>query len=242
MIQDLNGASVLLTGASRGIGRAVALALGGQGARVGLVARTRDQLEAVAAAVRNARGEALPLCCDVSDPDAIEQAVGTCAKSFGRLDVLINNAGVFHEAAVADMALEDWEHTLRVNATAPFLFCRHALPIMSAQGHGTIVNVASTSGIKGYLYQSAYCASKHALMGFTRCLALEAKADNIRVHAICPGGVRTEFIADTYLAERLEGETMLEPENIADLVVFLLKQPGNVDLPEIIVRRRHLET
>jgi 3-oxoacyl-[acyl-carrier protein] reductase len=112
---------------------------------------------------------------------------------------------------------------------------------MKEEGRGHIVNISSTSGTKGYLYQAAYCAGKHALMGFSRSLALECRPHSIHVTVLCPGGVDTDFIAGTYLSERLEGQTMLEAENVADLVVYVLMQPANVDLPEIVVKRFHVD-
>ena len=238
---EINGAVALVTGAGRGIGRAVAEALAGAGMRVALVARTATELDAVAAAIRTGGGEVVSIVADLSDPSQADTAVRTAIQAYSRLDVLVNNAGVFLESPRADMKLADWERTLRVNATAPFLLCRAVLPVMRRQGAGEIVNIASTSAVKGYRFQSAYCASKHALLGFSRCLALEVRSDNIRVHTVCPGGVRTKFIAGTYLSDRLQGQAMLEPENVADLVRFLIGQPVNVDLPEVTLQRRQLD-
>lgn len=237
----LAGKAAIVTGASRGIGRACALALARDGVRVAAIARTEAQLEALTETIAAEGGEALAIVCDVAEPHQIRLAVERCKAQFGAVDILVNNAGIFVEGNVADIALADWERILRVNITAPFLFCQQVLPLMASQGGGKIVNIASTAGTQGYVYQSAYCASKHALIGFSRCLALEAKPRNVHVHILCPGGVRTDFVAGTYLAERLDGQTLLEPEDIARLVLFVVKQPDNVDLPEIIVRRCHRE-
>ena len=240
MAKELSGRTAIISGAGRGIGRSVALALSVAGAEVALLARTEEQLCSLADQIIREGGKALPVPCDVSDPGQISAAVTACRERFGRIDILVNNAGIFLEAPVAEMSLADWERVLRVNATGPFLLCRTVLPSMFEQGGGRIINIASTSGVQGYLKQSAYCASKHALVGFSRCLALEVKPRNVHVHTVCPGGVRTDFIAGTYLSERLEGQAMLDPENIAELVVFLAKQPDNVDIAEVIVRRCHI--
>jgi len=237
MASELSGKSAIVTGAGRGIGRAIALALAAEGARVALLARTESEIRVLAEQIERDGGDALPLVCDVAEADRIASAVAACAARFERIDVLVNNAGVFLESMVEDMAPDDWERVMRVNATGPFLLVKAVLPLMKAQGGGKIVNISSTSGVQGYLKQSAYCASKHALLGFSKCLALEVKPHNIHVHTVCPGGVRTDFIAGTYLSERLVGQTMLEPGNVAELVTFLARQPDNVDIAEVIVRR-----
>ena len=153
------------------------------------------------------------------------------------MDFLINNAGTFLEKAVPDIQLADWERVLRVNLTAPFLLTREVLPHMIARRQGRIVNIASTASTQGYLHQSAYCASKHGLLGFGRSLAMEAKPHNVHVHTLCPGGVDTDLIKGTYLGERLKGQPMINPEDIAEMVLFLLRQPDNIDLAEVVVRR-----
>ena len=136
-----------------------------------------------------------------------------------------------------EIQLADWERVLRVNLTAPFLLTREVLPHMIARRQGRIVNIASTSSTQGYLHQSAYCASKHGLLGFGRSLAMEAKPHNVHVHTLCPGGVDTDLIKGTYLGERLKGQPMINPEDIAEMVLFLLRQPDNIDLAEVVVRR-----
>lgn len=233
----LAGQCALVTGAGRGIGRAVALALAGAGAKVALLARSKDQLDRVADEIRAGGGEAVAYPCDVAREGEIVAGVAECHRQLGRVDILVNNAGVFLDKPIPEITLDEWDRVLRVNATAPFLFCRAVLPLMREQGGGRIVNIASTSGVQGYVGQSAYCASKHALVGFSRCLAIEAKPSNIHVYTLCPGGVRTDFIAGTYLSKRLEGQPMIEPSNIGDMVVFLLSQPPNVDIAEVVVRR-----
>ena len=108
---------------------------------------------------------------------------------------------------------------------------------MISQGAGRILNIASTASVQGYLHQAAYCASKHGLLGFSRSLAIELKPHNIHVHVLCPGGVDTDLIKGTYLGERLKGQTMIRPEDIAEMVLFLLRQPDNIDVAEVVVRR-----
>lgn len=221
----LSGKSAIVTGASRGIGLAIARALAREGVRLGLLSRTRPDLG----------GEFV--ACDLADLEQIPAAVRQLLERLGTVDFLINNAGTFLEQSVPDMQLADWERVQRVNLTAPFLLTREVLPHMITRREGRIVNVSSTSGMQGYLHQSAYCASKHGLLGFSRSLALEVKPHNIHVHALCPGGVDTDLIKGTCLGERLKGQPMINPEDIAEMVLFLLRQPDNIDLAEVVVRR-----
>ncbi len=154
-----------------------------------------------------------------------------------RVDLLVNNAGVFHESAVVEQELDDWERVLRINLTAPMLLCRLILPLMIAAGGGRIVNIASSSAVQGYAGQAAYSASKHGLLGLARCLALEARPHNIHVHTLCPGGVDTDLIRGTEVGRRFEGQPLIVPQDIADLVLFCISQAGDVDMPEVVLRR-----
>jgi len=224
---SLAGKTAIVTGASRGIGRAIALALAREGVRLGLLGRTQPQPPV--------SGEFVT--CDLADPDRIPTIVRQLVERLGEVDYLINNAGAFLETPVTDMKPADWERVMRVNLTAPFLVTREVLPRMIARRQGRIVNISSTAGVQGHLHQSAYCASKHGLLGFARSLAMELKPHNIHVCTLSPGGVDTDLIKGTYLAERLKGQPMIAPDDIAEMVVFLLRQPENIDLPELIVRR-----
>jgi NAD(P)-dependent dehydrogenase (short-subunit alcohol dehydrogenase family) len=224
-MNPLAGKCAIVTGASRGIGLAIARALAREGVRLGLLSRTKPAL-----------GTEF-VVCELADPEQVTVATRQLVERLGPVDALINNAGTFLEKPVVETPLADWERIQRVNLTAPFLITREVLPQMIARRQGTIINIASTASVQGYVRQSAYCASKHGLLGFARSLALEVKPHNIRVHTLCPGGVDTELIKGTFLGERLKGQPMINPEDIAEMVVFLLRQPGNIDLPEIIIRR-----
>jgi len=221
----LKGKSAIVTGASRGIGLAIARALAREGVRLGLLSRSRPDLA----------GEFV--ACDLAELDRIPSAVRQLTERLGPVDFLINNAGIFIEQPVAEMQLADWERMLRVNLTAPFLVTREILPQMIARKQGRIINISSTSGVQGYLHQSAYCATKHGLLGFARCLAMEAKPHNVHVYNLCPGGVNTDLFKGTYLGERLKGQPMIKPEDIAEMAAFLLGQPENIDVAEVVVRR-----
>ena len=224
---SLRGKAALVTGASRGIGLAIARALAKKGVRLALLSRTKPP--------RGTRGEFTP--CDLANLAEIPVAVAHAVQYLGGCDFLINNAGLFLEKPSGEMSVADWERVLRVNLTAPFVLCRELLPHLRANGGGRIVNIASTASVQGYQHQAAYCASKHGLLGFARSLALETKRDDIHIYNVCPGGVDTDLIRGTELAARLKGQPMIRPADIAELVVFLLKQPTNIDVPELVVRR-----
>jgi len=222
---SLKNKTAIVTGASRGIGLAIAKALAREGVRLGLLSRSKPGIG----------GEFI--ACDLADLDKIPGAVRHLVERLGTVDFLINNAGIFLEKPVPEIQLADWERILRVNVTAPFLLTREILPGMIARRQGRIINVSSTSGSQGYLHQSAYCASKHALLGFARSLAMEVKQHGIHIYNLCPGGVDTDFIKDTHLGERLKGQPMINPEDIAEMVAFLLRQPENIDVAELTIRR-----
>jgi len=224
-VTSLAGKTAIVTGASRGIGLAIARVLARDGVRLGLLSRSKPDVS----------GEFV--ACDLAELDQIPAAVRRLVELLGPVDYLVNNAGMFLETPVAEMDLAGWERVLRVNLTAPFLVTREILPQMIARRQGRIVNIASTSSVQGYLHQSAYCASKHGLLGFARSLAMELKPHNIHVYNLCPGGVDTDLIKGTYLGERLKGQPMIAPGDIAEMVVFLLRQPENIDLSEVVVRR-----
>ncbi len=224
---SLRGKTALVTGASRGIGLAVARALGRAGVRLALLSRTRPPA--------GVRGKFIE--CDLAEAEQIPAAVAQAADHLGRIDFVINNAGLFLEKPVPEIALADWEKILRVNLTAPFLICREVLPAMIKRRQGRVINIASVASLQGYLHQSAYSASKHGLLGFARSLAIEARPHHIHVHTLCPGGVDTGLIKGTLLGERLKGQPMIQSGDIAETVLFLLRQPGNIDLPEIVIRR-----
>lgn len=234
MERELSGKTVLVTGAGRGIGRQVAIAFAREGMRVALLARSRDQIEAVA---REIGKTATPIACDISIPEQAQSAVATAIKVLGHIDILVNNAGVFFEGTLLETELEDWNRTLAINATGTFLVTKAVLPGMIQRRRGRIINIVSSSGLKGYRAQAAYCASKHAMLGMARGLALEVKEYNIHVHCLCPGGVQTDFIKGTKLGQRLEGEVMIQPEDIADLCLYLCRLSDNLDIEEVAIRR-----
>jgi len=232
---DLRGQTALVTGAGRGIGRAVARALGSKGSRVFLAARTASQLESTADEIRRGGAAAIPVPTDLADEQEILTLFARIRKEAGRLDILINNAGVGIYGPLVDFSSADFDTIMRVNAKAAFLCCQQALRLMIPRKSGYIINISSVVGFKGYPDQAAYTASKHALLGLTKSLAAETQEQGIRVSAILPGGVNTQLAAKA--RPDLDPEILLRPEDIAHTVLFLLSLSEHAAVDQIYIRR-----
>jgi NAD(P)-dependent dehydrogenase (short-subunit alcohol dehydrogenase family) len=191
----LAGKVAVVTGGGRGIGRALAIGFAAEGARVAVASRTQSELAETARRVRDAGGEALDVVCDVTDEDQVRALIERTLEGWGRLDVLVNNAGVSGLRPVWGIPKASFERTLAVNLVGTFLCTKHAWKPMAGGGGGSIVNVASLGGVRGYPLLSAYCASKWGQIGFTLACAEEGKAEGIRVNAIAPGKSDTGFRA-----------------------------------------------
>jgi len=232
---DLQGQTALVTGGGRGIGRAVAKAVASKGARVFLAARTASELESTAEEIRAGGGLAEPVPTDLASEQDILSLFAGIRKQTDRLDILINNAGVGIFGPIVDFASADFDKVMRVNAKAAFLCCQQALRLMIPKRSGYIINISSVVGIKGYPNQGAYTASKHAILGLTKSLAVEAQEQGIRVSAILPGGVHTRLVADA--RPDLDPQILMQPEDIAHTVLFLLSLSDRAAIDQIYIRR-----
>lgn len=235
MERRLNGKVAIVTGASRGIGRAICVALAEEGAAVVLAARAVDKLEETAEQVTAVGGKAEIVVTDLAEEESIKNLVKVANEKFGRLDILVNNAGVTHSAELEDTATVDWDRLFAVNTRAPFILCREALPLLRKAEAAYIINIVSIVGVKCYPLQSAYTASKHALRGMTKSLAEELRGSNVRVHSICPGGVDTDMIGE--IRPDIKKEDLMQPEEIAELVLYLVTHKGNAVIDELHIRR-----
>ena len=206
----------IITGGGRGIGRAIALAFAREGAKVVICSRTWVEVEKVAAELKRFGGEALPVVADVTDEESVSSLVGRTQERFGRVDLLVNNAGVWLPGDLQGYSLADWETTMAANLRGVFLCTRAVFGPMREGGGGKIINISSIRGKEGYPGMAAYCASKFGVIGFTQALAEEWEPFNIKVNAVCPGPVDTAFAEGA-----ARDEIRILPEDVADLVVFL---------------------
>lgn len=198
MSASLAGQFAVVTGAGRGIGAAVALALAREGASVALLGRDVTRLEQSAQLISNQYPGSANLCvaADVADEASVTQAFAQIRARFDHIDILVNNAGQAASAPLARTTFAQWQQMLAVNLTGTFLCTREALPAMMKRGSGRVVNIASTAGLVGYAYVSAYAAAKHGVIGLTRSLALEAAKSGVTVNAVCPGYTETDIVLD----------------------------------------------
>lgn len=218
----LAGKGAVVTGGGRGIGAAVARALAAEGAGVVVTARTADEIEGVAGELRAVGGAAHAVVCDVTDPDSIAAMAGRAEELLGAVDIVVNNAGIARSAPFLKIALEEWEAHQRVNVAGPLLVNQAFLPGMLERGWGRIVNVASVASHIGAPYIAAYAASKHALLGMTRCLAAELSGTGVTVNDVCPGYVDTPMTDRSI--EHIAGKTGREAEAVRGELEAM--QPG----------------
>jgi NAD(P)-dependent dehydrogenase (short-subunit alcohol dehydrogenase family) len=233
--KQLNQNVAIVTGASRGIGKAICLALGREGASVVLAARALNKLREAAEQVTAVGAKAEIVVTDVAEEESIKNLVKVTNEKFGRLDILVNNAGITHSAELERTSTKDWDRLFNVNARAPFILCREALPLLKKAPKAYIINICSIVGVKCYALQSAYTASKHALRGMTKSLAEELRGSNVKVHLICPGGIDTDMIR--IIRPDIKRQDLMQPEEIAELVLYLVTHKGNAVIDELHVRR-----
>ena len=232
-IGTLDGKVAVVTGGSKGIGKAIAFGLAAAGAKVVLAARTPEPLEQVAAGLREGGAEALAVPTDVTDAAAVQGLVQKTLDIYQRVDILINNAGIGRFGTVVDFTPSDWDAVINSNLKAIYLCTQSALAPMLAQGEGQIINVLSIAAKVPFEASSAYCAAKAGALAFTKVLASEVRQQNIRVTAVLPGSVHTPFWDD--IPQHPDFEQMLKPDHVADTVVSVCQQPSGMVTEEIVV-------
>jgi NAD(P)-dependent dehydrogenase (short-subunit alcohol dehydrogenase family) len=209
----------IVTGSGRGIGREIALLFAREGAKVTVTARSGDQVDETVKQIIKNGGQALGARVDVSQQAEVQQMVAKTMEKFGRIDILVNNAGIAHVAPFIVFEPEQWREVIEVNLMGPFYCTKAVVPIMLDQGWGRIINISSRSGKIGFAFETAYGASKHGLVGFTKALAEELAPFNITVNAICPGATATNMIPEE-VRDRVKG-TIINPVDIAELALYL---------------------
>lgn len=225
---SLKNKNAIITGAGKGIGKAIAIALAKEGVNLGLIARTTTDLESLQQQLQQEHSVKVEIAsADIATYTEAESAVQKLIGVLGSVDILINNAGIAQFGSVTDMEVADWERIIQVNLMGTYYVTKAALPFLLEQKSGDIINVASTAGERGFATGSAYCASKFALMGFTESLMQEVRKSNIRVVALTPSTVNTDLAVNAGLKIGDE-DRMMQPEDVAELALATLKLPARV--------------
>src|SRR2546425_8932363 len=232
---EVKGSLAVITGATEGIGRAIAFSLGRAGARVAICARTQPNVNATVRDLKEQGVDAIGMPCDVSDPTCVDAFAAFVTGERGVPQVVVNNAGIGRFKPLVELSLEDWDDTMAVNARSLYLVTRAFLKGMLGAGSGTIVNIASLAGKNGVEGGTAYCASKHAVLGFSNSLMLEVRKHGLRVVAICPGSVATPFM-DKRERPRPARDRALTADDVAHAVVSTLTVSDRAMISEVDIR------
>ena len=232
---DLTNRLAVVTGATEGIGRAIAVALGRAGAKLAICARTASNVDTTVAALREAGLDVIGGACDVADPAAVRAFADFVGRERGDAAVLVNNAGIGRFASFEALTLEDWDETIAVNLRSLYLVTRAFLPGLVRASPSSIVNIASLAGRNGFEGGTAYCASKHAVLGFSRALMLEVRKRGLRVIAVCPGSVATPFM-DKQDRMRPNRDRILTADDVAQAVVGALTLADRAMVSELDIR------
>ncbi len=230
----------IVTGASRGIGRAIAIRLAKNGGNLVLIGRDKNKLEETVKIVSEQGVNGVYYTGDVSNKSFIENTVKDVIDKFGKVDNLINNAGVAVFKKFVDTSIDDFMLQMNVNMYAVFNFIKAVVPYMIENNRGTIINISSLAGRNPFVYGTTYSATKHALMGFTKSLMLELREFNIRVAAVCPGSVQTDMIINTPVAPK-EISKALQPEDVAETVALIINLSESALVSEIEIRPTKLK-
>jgi 3-oxoacyl-[acyl-carrier protein] reductase len=227
--------TALITGGTEGIGRATAFALGRAGYKVGICSRTEAKVRKTLEDLKKEGIEGAGAAGDVGHGEQAEQVAESLIGQLGEIGVLVNNAGVLIAKPFDELSLDDWDTTMNTNVRSLYLMTRAVLPAMRRRREGAIVNVASLAGRNGFAGGTAYTASKHAVLGFSRSLMLETRKDNIRVIAICPGSVATSMMQDQPMLKS-DPSKILQPEDVASMILHAIQLPSRALVSELDVR------
>lgn len=237
MSDKLNGKVAVITGASSGIGRATARALAGEGAHLVLTARRRERLDALKVELEKGGSIVAVAAGDGREEKTAIAVVKAAVEAFGRIDILVNNVGMGVYKDLVDTSAEEYDALMDTNVRSTFLFSRHVVPVMLTQKSGTILMVSSMAGVYGFGGQVVYCMTKFAQVGFAQALDRELRTSGIKVGAICPGGVKTEFAIGTGRTEEgVAASDMLDPEDVAGVVLMACTQSSKSRIIEVQMR------
>lgn len=233
----LTDKTVLITGASSGIGWAAAFAFAQQGANIVVTARREQRLQDLTGHLNTAGARALYVAGDAAEEATAKACVDLAVERFGHLDILINNAGLGNYKNLIDTSAAEYDELMNSNVRSGFVFSRYAVPVMLQQKSGQILFISSVAGLQGAAGESVYSATKFAQIGFAQSLDAELRKHGIKVGTICPGGVKSEFAVGRGRTEGgVQSSRMMDPREVADAIVFACMQPANVRIPQMIVR------
>lgn len=231
-MEDLKDKVILVTGGGRGLGEAISRCLAKSGANVQVADLRMELAETVVGEIRKSGGRATAIRLDVTDPEQIDKVVMNTVSQYGRLDAVINNAGIDKTVSVEELGIDEWNQILAVNLTAPFMMSKRVMPVLREQGGGHIINIVSTAARRAWPNASAYHASKWGLMGFTHALHTEGRPHGIKVTAFITGGMRTPFLLDRF--PDIDVNTLQDPADVAESVRYVLCAPRGSVIPEIM--------
>jgi 3-oxoacyl-[acyl-carrier protein] reductase len=229
---DLKNSIAVVTGGTEGIGLAIANALGHRGSQVAICSRRESKVKTALQTLTGRGVHAVGTSCDVTDPSSVTAFADFVGRALGQPRILVNNAGIGRFAQLEQLTLEDWDAVIATNLRGPFLVTRAFLPAMKRAGEGAIVNVSSLAGRNGIDGGTAYCASKHGLLGFAKALMFEVRKHNLRVITVCPGSVATDFSPRS----RDKADRVLRAEDVADIIVATLTLPDRAMVSELDIR------
>ena len=238
---DLTGQTAIVTGASRGIGKSIAIALGAAGAKVACVARNEQKLQETAEAITAAGGNAAVYPADVTDSSAVQKVVDAVVDQWDQLDIVVNNAGITRDTLIPRMSDEEWDEVITTNLRSVFLFTRSATQVMMRRRSGRIINMSSVSGLMGNPGQSNYSASKAGIIGMTQTVARELASRKVTVNAICPGFIATEMtealgpVVQDEVKKRVPAKRLGKAEEIADAVLYLASDSAAFITGQVLV-------
>ncbi len=233
---EIKNKTAIVTGASKGIGRVIARELARKGAHVVLAARTSGMLNDLARDLAEFGVETLVVPTDMTHEEQIKDLVHKTIDRFGRIDILINNAGLGYFHSISDFPTERWDEMFNLNLRGLFMLTRESIPALRKAGESVVVNIASLAGKNAFINGGGYAATKHGLIGFSRCLMLEERKNGMRVLVICPGSVDTNFFDDRREDVDSKRDRMLKPDDVAASIIHMIELPQHAMVSEIDIR------
>lgn len=233
MSNTLKDKVILVTGAGRGLGAAICKRLSQEGAQIVLTDIREDDLARTAKEITDAGCNARTYMMDVGQERSVQEVMEKVVSELGKLDVVINNAGVDYTKSVEELSLDEWDKVMSVNLRGPFVVSKTAFPLLKKNGQGHIVNIVSTASKRAWANASPYHASKWGLLGFSHALHVEGRKENIKVTAVIAGGMKTPFLLDRF--PDIDVNLLQDPKNVADTIRYVLSQPAETVIPEVMV-------